>query len=91
MSSSQQAPVGETTAKLALQPLVNLARLDIRDGDAGYQLVEFLYDGTRAPGPRQTSAAGPSTSLLSSPPGNPRKAIVQWFANAWWGEGDRLS
>jgi hypothetical protein len=43
-------PCSETTAKLALQPLVNLARLHIRDGDgdAGYQLLESLYDGTRA-------------------------------------------
>src|SRR6266436_5439413 len=45
VSAFAQADIqDEATAKLALQPLVNLARLHIRDGDgdAGYQLLESL-------------------------------------------------
>jgi hypothetical protein len=44
-------PYGETGAKLALQPLVNLARLRIRDGDgdgeSGYQVLQSLYDAVK--------------------------------------------
>jgi hypothetical protein len=43
-------PFDAATAKLALQPLINLGRLLIRDGDgiAAYQLLEALFDAVKA-------------------------------------------
>jgi hypothetical protein len=41
-------PSGETGAKLALQPLVNLARLRIRDSDSGYHVLQSRYDAARS-------------------------------------------
>ena len=42
-------PLNATTAKLALQPLINLGRLLIRDGDgtAAYQLLEGLFQAIK--------------------------------------------
>jgi hypothetical protein len=84
-------PCSETRAKLALQPLVNLARLHIRDGDgdAGYQLLESLYDGTRASRP-QADIGGRAVNLASLiAPGDPRKAIVQWLWTVLLSDGLR--
>lgn len=44
-----EGPHSETVAKLALQPLINLARLRIRGGDAdgGYRVIESLYEAAQ--------------------------------------------
>ncbi len=73
------APCGETTAKLILQPLVNLGRLCIRGGeaDAGRQILESLYDAARSSG-GQPVIDGRAVSLpaLTTPV---REALTQWL------------
>jgi hypothetical protein len=72
-------PCGETTAKLILQPLVNLARLRIRaaDADAGRQILQSLYDAVRSPD-GQAAIDGRAVSLpaLTAPAS---EAITQWL------------
>lgn len=85
-------PCGETTAKFALQPLVNLARLHIRDGDgdAGYQLLESLYDGARAS--RTQADIGDRPVDLASPiaPGAGHWTAARHQAQRHNGIGQRL-
>jgi len=74
-------PYDAATAKLALQPLINLARLRIRDddGDGGYQIVQSLYDGVRS-SQDQAAVDGRAVNLASlAAPGDDHKAIVQWL------------
>ena len=70
---------GETTAKLILQPLVNLARLRIRggDADAGRQILQSLYDAARSSS-GQPVIDGRAVSLpaLTTPA---REALTQWL------------
>lgn len=61
----------EATAKLALQPLINLGRLLIRDGDstAAYRLLDALFEAVRSEADTviaDRSTAGIS-ALLASP------------------------
>lgn len=60
----------EATAKLALQPLINLARLYIRDGDsdAGYQLLEALLDAVRSSRPHLAAGEPGSQPRRARPP-----------------------
>lgn len=84
-------PYSEITAKLALQPLVNLARLRIRDGDGdgGYQLLESLYDGAQA-SRTQAAVDGRVVNLASLiAPGDHHKAIVQWLWTVLLNDGLR--
>ena len=69
--AARPAPCGENTAKLILQPLVNLARLRIRGGEAdvGRQILQSLYDAARSSG-GQAVIDGRAVSLpaLATPP-----------------------
>jgi hypothetical protein len=74
-------PYGEATAKLALQPLVNLARLRIRDGDGdgGLQILQSLHETAGSAGggaaiDGQTVGVG---ALIA--PGSTREAITGWL------------
>lgn len=62
-------PYDEAGAKLALQPLVNLARLRIRDGDGGYQLLQAPYDAVRSRGQAVIDGRPVSTAALVAPGG----------------------
>ena len=77
--AARPAPCGETTAKLILQPLVNLARLRIRAGeaDAGRQILQSLYDAARSSS-GQAVIDGRAVSLpaLTTPA---REALTQWL------------
>jgi hypothetical protein len=81
----------EATAKFALQPLVNLARLHIRDGngDAGYQLLESLYAGARD-SRAEVAIDGRTVTLTAlALPGNQHEAIVQWLWTVLLNDGLR--
>jgi hypothetical protein len=77
--AARPAPCGENTAKLILQPLVNLARLRIRggDADAGRQILQSLYDAARSSS-GQAVIDGRAVSLpaLTAPA---REALTQWL------------
>jgi hypothetical protein len=79
----------ETTAKLALQPLINLARLHIRDGDgdSGYSLLESLFTAVRM-SQAQVSIDNQLVPLATLP-GEHRKAIVQWLWTVLLSDGLR--
>ncbi len=78
-SAARPEPCGENTAKLILQPLVNLARLRIRGGeaDAGRQILQSLYDAARSSS-GQAVIDGRAVSLptLATPA---REALTQWL------------
>jgi hypothetical protein len=77
--AARPAPCAETTAKLILQPLVNLARLRIRAGeaDAGRQILQSLYDAARSSS-GQAVIDGRAVSLpaLTTPA---RETLTQWL------------
>jgi len=77
--AARPEPCGETTAKLILQPLVNLARLRIRAGeaDAGRQILQSLYDAARSSS-GQAVIDGRAVSLpaLATPA---RETLTQWL------------
>ena len=77
--AARPEPCGENTAKLILQPLVNLARLRIRGGeaDAGRQILQSLYDAARSSS-GQPVIDGRAVSLpaLTAPA---REALTQWL------------
>jgi hypothetical protein len=79
LPAARPAPCGENTAKLILQPLVNLARLRIRggDADAGRQILQSLYDAARSSS-GQAVIDGRAVSLpaLATPA---REALTQWL------------
>jgi hypothetical protein len=81
----------ETTAKLALQPLVNLARLHIRDGDgdSGYQLLEALFDAVQSSRPQVTIDRQAISLTTLTLPGDHRKAVVQWLWTVLLSDGLR--
>jgi hypothetical protein len=77
--ASLPAPCGESTAKLILQPLVNLARLRIRAGeaDAGRQILQSLYDAARfSSGQAVIDGRAVSLPALTAPA---REALTQWL------------
>jgi hypothetical protein len=74
-------PYSETTAKLGLQPLINLGRLRIRDGDSdgGYQVLRSLYEAARSSG-GQAAIDGRTvsiTALIASC--STRETITEWL------------
>jgi hypothetical protein len=73
-------PYDEAGAKLALQPLVNLARLRIRDGDcdSGYQLLQALYDAVRSQGQAVIDGRAVSTAVLVGP-GGTQETVARWL------------
>jgi hypothetical protein len=81
----------EATAKLALQPLVNLARLHIRDGDgdSGYQLLEALFNAVRSSRPKVTIDRQAISLTTLTLPGDHRKAVVQWLWTVLLSDGLR--
>jgi hypothetical protein len=77
--AARPAPCGETTAKLILQPLVNLARLRIRggDADAGRQILQSLYDAARSSsGQAVIDGRAVSIPALTAPA---REPLAQWL------------
>ena len=83
-------PYGEISAKLVLQPLVNLARLRIRDGDGdgGFQILESLCDSARSS--RQTAIEGQVVNMSALiQPGTTREMITQWLWAALLTDGLR--
>jgi hypothetical protein len=73
------APCGENTAKLVLQPLINLARLRIRGGeaDAGLQILQSLYGAARSSGGQAViDGRVVSLSALAAPA---RESVTQWL------------
>ncbi len=84
-------PYDTTTAKLALQPLINLGRLRTRDddGNGGYQIVKSLYDGVRSS--QADAAIGGSRADLAAlvVPGDDHKAIVAWLWTVLLSDGLR--
>lgn len=83
-------PLTTATAKLALQPLINLGRLHARDGDgtAAHHLIETLFTAVR----RQTAITldGTTTDLsgLTRTPDDHRE-IVQWLWTVLLADGTR--
>jgi hypothetical protein len=77
--AARPAPCGENTAKLILQPLINLARLRIRGGeaDAGRQILQSLYDAARFPGGHAVIDGRVVSLPLLTPPA--REALTQWL------------
>lgn len=77
---TEAGPHGETVAKLALQPLINLARLRIRDGDAdgGYQIIETLYNAARFSHGESVIDDRP-VSIPALVSGSTREAIARWL------------
>jgi len=81
----------ETTGKLALQPLINLARLHVRDGDSdsGYHLLESLYNAVRSSQPQVTIDSRVVSLAAPTAPGDHHKAIVQWLWTVLLSDGLR--
>ena len=83
-------PLDAVTAKLALQPLINLGRLLIRDGDgtAAYHLLEALFQATKSR--RDTVIDGRKIRLadLVSRDDDHRE-IVQWMWSVLLADGTR--
>jgi hypothetical protein len=73
-------PYGEIGAKLVLQPLVNLARLRIRDsdGDSGYQVLQSLYAAARSP-QGQAIIEGRAVSIGTLIAPGSRETLAQWL------------
>ncbi len=73
-------PTDQATAKLVLQPLINLGRLHTRDGDGtlAYELHHTMFQAMRA---RTTATIGGRSIDLGSivQPGDDHRAIVQWL------------
>ncbi|MBQ1121891.1 hypothetical protein [Streptomyces sp. B15] len=83
-------PLNGQEARLALEPLVNLARLLIRDGDGegAYRLLADMYDAVK--GKSGTTIGGRWLSLnnlTSTPDGH--RAVCQWLWTVLLGDGTR--
>jgi hypothetical protein len=77
--AARPEPCGKNTAKLILQPLVNLARLRIRGGeaDAGRQILQSLYAAARSSsGQVVIDSRAVSLPALTTPA---REALTQWL------------
>jgi len=77
--TARPAPCDENIAKVILQPLVNLARLRIRagDADAGRQILQSLYDAARSSSGRAViDGRAVSLPALTAPA---REALTQWL------------
>lgn len=72
-------PYPAATAKLALQPLINLGRLLVRDGDpdGAYQVFRGLYDGLRDRA--STVVTGREVDLADLVTEEDRLEIVRWM------------
>ena len=81
----------ETTGKLALQPLINLARLHIRDGDGdrGYHLLESLYHAVRSSQHQVTIDSQVISLATPAAPSDHHKVIVQWLWTVLLSDGLR--
>jgi hypothetical protein len=83
-------PLDAATAKLTLQPVVNLGRLHIRDGDgtAAHQLLEALFEAVRSRA--DTIIDGRSTSFGDLVSGeSAHREIVQWLWTVLLSDGTR--
>ncbi|MDJ1136273.1 hypothetical protein [Streptomyces iconiensis] len=83
-------PFSGQQARLALEPLVNLARLRIRDGDGegAYQVLASLYEGVRAQAETDIDGRSLSLARLTSTPDD-RRTVCQWLWSVLLGEGTR--
>ncbi|MCW2948944.1 MAG: hypothetical protein JWR24_5661 [Actinoallomurus sp.] len=83
-------PLNAATAKLALQPLVNLGRLLIRDGDgtAAYQLLEALFEAVKTQA--NTVIDGRNISFHDRiRDDDERREVVQWLWSVLLADGTR--
>jgi hypothetical protein len=82
-------PLDAATAKLALQPLVNLARLRIRAGDglAAHELLTALYNAVTATTTAVIDGRGLRFDDLVTPAEHP--AIVRWLWTVLLADGTR--
>ncbi|TDB99743.1 hypothetical protein E1267_36595 [Nonomuraea longispora] len=70
-------PYPAATAKLALQPLINLGRLLVRDGDGAYEVFRGLYDALHDRA--AVAIAGRQVDLADLVIEDDRPQIVQWM------------
>ncbi|MGQ0774862.1 MAG: hypothetical protein ACT4NY_10685 [Pseudonocardiales bacterium] len=83
-------PYDQATAKLTLQPLVNLGRLHTRDGNgtAAYQLHEALFQAAKTR--TEASVDGRTISLGDIVhPGDDHREIVRWLWTILLADGTR--
>lgn len=84
------APLEAATAKLALQPVVNVARLAIRDGDGqgAYQLLDTLYQAISRTGTAVVDGQAVSFSDFTRSEDDHRE-VTQWLWTVLLGDGIR--
>lgn len=83
-------PYDQATAKLTLQPLVNLGRLHTRDGNGAtaYQLHEALFQAAKTR--TETSIDGRTISMGNIVhPGDDHREIVRWLWTILLADGTR--
>lgn len=82
-------PHDTATAKLALQPLINLARLLVRDGDgtAAYQVLEALFEAIKSG--TDTVIDGRKIGLADLVTHDDRREVVQWMWTVLLSDGTR--
>ncbi|MFI9845151.1 hypothetical protein ACIHFD_49590 [Nonomuraea sp. NPDC051941] len=83
-------PLGAQAARRALEPVVNLARLAIRDGehDAGHQLLTDLFDAIASQ--QDTVIDGlaiPATNLTAT--ADDRRSVAEWLWSVLLADGTR--
>lgn len=86
----QSHPLTAQEARLALEPLVNLARLLIREGEAeeSYRLLTDLYEAVKRKSATIIDGRSISFANLTSTPAEHR-AICQWLWTVLLGDGTR--
>lgn len=82
-------PLNARTAQLALEPIVNLARLLIRDGlpDDAYQLLSNLYRAARTGA--TITAAGIVIDMSDLVAAHERRTLCEWLWSVLLGDGTR--
>lgn len=82
-------PLDTATAKLALQPLINLARLFIRDGDgtAAYHVLEALFEAIMFR--KDTIIDGRKIGLADLVTHDDHREVVQWMWTVLLSDGTR--
>jgi hypothetical protein len=83
-------PYDAPTAKLALQPLVNLARLHARHGDGtvAHRMIERLFTAVRHRTEAHLDGTVTDLSHLTRTPDDHR-SVVEWTWNALLADGTR--
>jgi hypothetical protein len=83
-------PFSAATAKLALQPLVNLGRLRARDGDgiAAHHLIETLFTAVRNQAAADLDGLGIDLGALTRSPAD-HTELIQWLWTVLVTDGTR--